>query len=312
MAPSMLRTCVEMVRFFLLRAVELDPVKDRMIFAIVLRYLARLTLPVLAAGVVSGLFSNIVQTGFLYTTKPLVPDFTKIIPRFGQYFGRIFSVEGLFNLFKAIVKMAIIGTVAYVLIKSDIEKLANLQKANLWLSVTTVGSLAAKMLIISAVLLLVLSIPDYMFQRSRFRRRNQMSRQELKEEHKQMEGDPMVKNRLRSRMRELLTKDMLRNVPNADVVVTNPTHYAIALEYHAERMEAPMVIAKGEDEIAMRIRRVADQHGVPRIENRFLARTLYATTEIGDLVPPAYLRVIADIYVKVMKINEERRRAKGA
>jgi flagellar biosynthetic protein FlhB len=151
-----------------------------------------------------------------------------------------------------------------------------------------------------------------MFQRWRFRERNRMSRQELKEERKMYEGDPLVKSRLRSRMRELLTRDMLRNVPNADVVITNPTHYAVALEYHAERMDAPTVIAKGEDEIAMRIRRVADQHGVPRVENRLLARTLYATTEIGDEVPRAYLEVIAKIYVKVKGLNEERLRAKGA
>jgi flagellar biosynthetic protein FlhB len=260
---------------------------------------------------VSGIFSNIAQTGFLYTTKPLVPDFSKIIPRFGQYFQRIFSVEGLFNLFKAIIKMAIIGTVAFVLIKSDIEKLANLQKANLWLSVSTIGSLAAKMLIFCAILLGILAIPDYMFQRSRFRRRNRMSRQELKEEHKQMEGDPLVKSRLRSRMRELLTRDMLLNVPNADVVITNPTHYAVALEYHFG-MNAPMVIAKGEDEIAMRIRRVADQHDVPRIENVLLARALYAATEIGDEVPQAYIEVIAKIYIAVKGLDEKQRRAEGA
>jgi flagellar biosynthetic protein FlhB len=312
-APSMLRTCVEMVRFFLLRAVELDPITDRIVAAVFFRYLVRLTAPVLITAVTAALFSNLVQTGFIFTTKPLVPDFNKVLPRIGQFFRRtLFSVDGVFNFFKSIVKMAIIGVVAWLLIRSDIEKLINLQKASLWLGVVTVASLAAKMLIISALLLLMLAIPDYMFQRWRFRERNKMSREELKEEHKMYEGDPAIRARIRRRFREILNRNLAAAVPRADVVITNPTHFAVALEYNVDNMPAPMVVAKGADEVAARIRSIARRHEVPLVENKSLARALYAQTEVGDFIPVMFYQAVIDVLVYVYRLNDERRRAPGA
>jgi flagellar biosynthetic protein FlhB len=304
LAPSMLRTCVEMVRFFFLRVNELDPVKDRMVAGVFFSYFIRLVLPIVLVAMAAALFSNLVQTGFLFTTKPLVPDFSRILPRFGQYFRRtLFSVDGLFNFFKSIVKMAIIGFVAYFLIRGDIEKLINLQTASLWLGITTVAGLAARMLIISALLLLVLSIPDYMFQRWRYRESLKMSRQEVKEERRMYEADPQVQSRIRSRMRQLLSRNIYVQVPSADVVVTNPTHFSVCLEYHSENMNAPMVTAKGEDEIALRIRQVAKQWDVPVVEDVFLARTLYANIDVGETVPEVYLALVAQLYKKVMEID---------
>jgi flagellar biosynthetic protein FlhB len=239
-----------MVRFFILRAVELDPTKDRFVAGVFFTYFIKLVAPVLSVAVVSALFSNLVQTGLLFTTKPLVPDFTRILPRFGQYFQRtLFSMEGLFNFFKSIAKMAIIGSVAWLLITSNIEKLANLQKADIWLSVGIIAGLAAKMLIISALLLLALSIPDVMFQRWRYRESLKMTKEEVKEERKMYEGDPHVRSRLRSRMREIMNQNMAVNVPKADVVITNPTHFAVALEYNAGSNPAPQVTAKGADKL---------------------------------------------------------------
>jgi flagellar biosynthetic protein FlhB len=309
LAPYTLRTCVEMLRFFLLRATELDPVRDGMVAGLFFLYLVRLALPLALVAMAAGIFSNLIQTGFIFTTKPLVPDFSRIIPRFGQYFQRtLFSVEGLFNFFKSVVKMAIIGMVAFFLIRGDIEKLTNLQTAGLWLGISTVASLAARMLIISAFLLLLLSIPDYMFQRWRYMESLKMSREEVKEERKMYEQDPYVRARVRARMRELMSQNMAVNVPKADVIITNPTHYAVALEYQAF-MPSPRVSAKGEDEVALRIRRIARENGVPIVENRLLARTLYAEVELGDFVPEAYFKMVADILGRVTRINEERRRA---
>ncbi|MDR1636400.1 MAG: flagellar biosynthesis protein FlhB [Treponema sp.] len=310
LAPYMLRTCVEMLRFFLLRATELDPLRDRMVVGLFFLYLARLALPLALTAMAAGIFANLIQTGFIFTTKPLVPDFTRIIPRFGQYFQRtLFSVEGLFNFFKSVVKMGIIGMTAFFLIRGDIEKLANLQTAGLWLGLSTVSSLAAKMLIISALLLLLLSIPDYMFQRWRYMESLKMSREEVKEERKMYEGDPYARSRIRARMRELMTQNMAVNVPKADVVITNPTHYAVALEYQLGSMPAPRVSAKGEDEVALRIRRIARDNGVPIVENKPLARALYGEAELGETIPAAYWQIVAAILSRVMGINEERRRA---
>jgi flagellar biosynthetic protein FlhB len=310
LAPFMVRTCTEMIRFFFLRVTMLDPVKDRMILGTVLRYFVRLVWPIITIAVVAALFSNIVQVGLLFTTGPLVPKLSRIVPQFGKFFGRAFSAEGLFNFFKSLLKMAIIGVTSYVIIRSNINKLANLQTANLWTGVSTVASLAAQMLIIAALLLMVLAIPDYMFQRWQYRESLKMSKEEVKEERKMYEGDPQVKARLRARMREILRANMAINVPKADVVITNPTHFAIALEYHRDSMAAPLVTAKGEDEMALRIRRIAADNGVPIIENKPLARALYAEADIGDTVPEKYWEIVAVVLSKVVKINEERRRAK--
>jgi flagellar biosynthetic protein FlhB len=313
LAPSMLRTCAEMLRFFFLRITELDPVNDRVVAGVFFRYFARLVLPILGVALFAALFSNIVQTGFLFTTKPLTPDFTRVLPRVGQFFTRtMFSVDGLFNFFKSIVKMAIIGSVAYFLIRSDLGKLQNLQKAGLWLGLTAVASLAIRMLIISALLMLIIAIPDYLFQRWRFRERNRMSRQEIKEEMKMYEADPQIQSRIRRRFQDLLRQNIAASVPKADVVVTNPTHLAVALEYQEGNRELPMVSAKGADELAARIRQIAADNGVPLVENKPLARTLYETAEVGDYIPESCWNAVAAVLSKVWHINEERRRARSA
>ena len=309
LAPSMLRTCMEMFRFFFLRATELDPTQDAIIVGAFFHYLVRLALPILIVALFAALFSNIVQVGIMFTTKPIVPDFSKVLPRFGQFFKRIFSIDGLFNFVKSIVKMLIIGGVAFTLIRMDINKLTNLQKAGLWLGLTTVASLAIRILIICAVLLLILSIPDLLFTRWRFRERNKMSRQEMKEEMKMYEGDPQIRNRIRSRFRDLLKQNIAAAVPRADVVITNPTHFAVALEYQRDTMPGPMVTAKGADEAAARIRRLARDNGVPMVENKPVAQALYREVEVGDFVPESYYSVVATIFRKVMDINELRRKA---
>jgi flagellar biosynthetic protein FlhB len=311
LAPSMLKTFVEMLRFFLTRVTELDPAKDRIIAEAVFQYLARLATPIVVVSMAAAIFANVVQTGLLFTTKPLAPNFSKIVPRFGQYFQRtLFSVDGLFNFFKSILKLAIIGVVAFMLIRSRFNELRNLQTINFWTGVTLVASLAIRMLIIAALLLLVLSIPDVMFQRWRHKESLKMSKQEVKEERKMYEGDPQIQGRIRQRMRELMNRNMIANVPKADVIITNPTHFAVALEYNRETMPAPRVTAKGADEMAFRIRRIATESGVPIVENRPLARTLYAETEVGDTVPVAYWQIVATVLSKVMHLNDERRRVR--
>jgi flagellar biosynthetic protein FlhB len=308
LAPGMLRTCTEMLRFFFTRINELDPVDDRVVAGIFLTYFARLVLPILVVAVAAALFSNMVQTGILFTTKPLTPDFSRVLPRFGRYFQRtLFSIEGVVNFFKSIAKMAIIGLVAFFVIRSRILELANLQKVDLWTSVSLIASLAARMLIISALLMLLISIPDYLFQRWQFRESLKMTREQAKEELTQDEGDPQVRSRIRARYRELLTRDMLAKVPEADVVITNPTHYSVALQYNRDQMEAPVVVAKGEDDVAMRIREIAKEHGVPVVPHPPLTRVLYNETEVGDIVPVKYWNVVIIFLGKFFSMDKNRR-----
>jgi flagellar biosynthetic protein FlhB len=309
LAPYLLRNCMEMVRFYFSRAVELDPGRDGIIFGVFLSYFARLVMPLLGIALAAALLSNIVQVGFMFTTKPLAFKFERVIPNFGAYFQKtLFSTNSLFNFFKSIVKMAIVGGIAFFLIRSEIEKLANLQSVELYLSVTTVASLAIRLLIFTALLLLLLSIPDYMFQRAQFRESLKMSRQEVIEERKQDEGDPRIKQRLRRRMQELLAVKIREELPKADVVITNPTHFAVALQYNRS-LEGPRVLVKGEDDLALRIKRLAAELNVPVVENKPLARALYAEVEIGDYVPVKYWAVIAEILKRVKTMDEYRRLA---
>jgi len=308
LAPSMLRTCVEMVRFFFLRAVELDPTKDAVILAVLLRYFVKLVWPILTVAVLAAIFSNVAQIGFLFTTKTIVPNFSKVLPKIGQYFRRIFSVDGIYNFIKSIAKMAIIGFVAFILIYSEKDKLLNLQKTDVWIGLTTVSTIAIKMLLISAILLIVMSIPDYMFQRWRFRERNRMTRYEIKEEMKMYEADPHVQSRIRSRFRELLRQNIGVSVPKADVVVTNPTHLAVAIQYDQRSMAGPMVVAMGADEMSARIRQIAQENDVPLVENKPLAWALYRETDVGEIIPTAYWNTVAVILSKVWYLNEDRRR----
>jgi flagellar biosynthetic protein FlhB len=200
LAPGMLNTCAEMLRFFFTRAYEINTLTDRVVFGVFINYFVRLVLPILVVAMVAGIISNMVQVGFKFTTKPLVPDFSKVLPHLGKHLKKtLFSPEGIFNLVKSILKMIIIGIIAYVVISSEIQELANLQKADLWRGITLIASLAARILIIAAFFLLVLSIPDYVIQRWQFRQSLKMTREQFKEEQKQEEGDPMVRARLRSR-----------------------------------------------------------------------------------------------------------------
>ncbi|MBL8965847.1 MAG: flagellar biosynthesis protein FlhB [Spirochaetaceae bacterium] len=305
LAPSMGKTIREMLLFYFTKVSNPDVVGGGgPLAAAFFSYFARLTLPLAAVAVVAAVASNLVQTGFLFTLKPITPDFSKIVPRFGQYFKRtLFSAEGLFNFAKTILKVIIIGVVAFLTVRNEIDRLMALYLAPFWASVELIASLAIRLVIEVAVILLALSIPDYLFQRRQYMESLKMTKEETKEERKMQEGDPLVKSRMRERMRELLTRNMAANVPKADVVIANPTHYAIALEWERERMAAPTVTAKGADEVALRIRRIAEEAGVPVVENRPLARALYAEVEIGDSIPEKYYQAIAAVLASVYAAN---------
>jgi len=308
LAPSMLRTCVEMVGVYFSRVTEMDPTKDGLIAAVFLRYFIVLVAPILAVAVVSAVLSNLLQLGgWLFTVKPITPNFSKAAPKFGKYFKRIFSSEGLFNLGKSLAKIVIIGIVAFLFISSDIEILLNLQKSDVYTGLTLVASIAIKMLLVTAVLLLVIGIGDYFFQRWRFRERHKMTRYEIKEEQKMHEADPQIQARIRSRFRELLRQNIAVTVPQADVVITNPTHLAVALRFDQESMPGPMVTALGADSAAARIREIAKEYDVPLVENKPLAWALYENTDVGDIVPEKYWSTVVVILGKVWHLSQQRR-----
>jgi flagellar biosynthesis protein FlhB len=305
-APWMLKTFTEMLRFYLTRSTTTE-LTDPVLVTAFFRYFVKLALPVTLTAMVAGVASNILQNGgFIFSMKPITPQFSKVVPNFGKFFSRIFSAEGLFNLAKSLVKVAVVAAVAYVSIRNQIPKLVTMLDAGLWSAVSFIASMTARLLLTASFLFLVISIPDYIFQRRQFMESLKMSKQEVKEEYKQMEGDPLVKSRLRQRMQELLSQNMAVNVPKADVIITNPTHFAVAIQWDRATMRAPMVTAKGADQLAFRIREIAKENRVPLVENRPLARALYAEVDIGDMIPDEYYQALAIILAKVYALDSRK------
>lgn len=301
-----LKNALDMLRFFLGHSTEIDISRDMGVQTAFLNYFLRLVLPVMLVAFIAALVGNIFQVGFLFSVKPITPDFSKILPRFGRFFKRaLFSGEAAFNLGKSIFKVVLIGLISFFNIRSQLPRLVNLIDSPFLLSFSFIAKIAFTIMVEAALALLLLSIPDYYFQRKQHLESLKMSRQEIKEERKMYEGDPLVKSRLRERMREMLQRTMLKTVPQADVVITNPTHFAIAIKYESLVMEAPTVLAKGQDRNAQRIREIALENDVPLVENKPLARALYQEVEVGDAIPAQYYEVIAVILSEVYRLNDK-------
>jgi len=303
---TMLKALSEMLTFFLKGATEIDVTSDLRLGGLFMRWLVPLTVPVLAASVVAAIAANVFQVGFLFSTKPITPDINRIIPRFGRFFQRAFlSGEAFFSLAKSIFKVAVIAFIVFLNVRPEVPRISRLATAPFMMGFSFFTSMTFRIVVEVAIVLLVLSVPDYLFQRWQHLESLKMSRQEIKEERKQYEGDPLIRSRLRERMREIMNRNMLREVPRADVVITNPTHYAVALDWERESMPAPTVVAKGVDAMAARIREVAIEAGVPLVENRPLARALYAEVEIGEVIPEKYYEVMARILAEVYRLDQK-------
>ena len=263
-------------------------------------------LPVGLISAVSSVAANIIQTrGFIFSLKPIEPKFSKIVPKFGEYLKKtVFSLKGLFNVAKSFLKVGIIIFVAYLYIRKDLFVLIDIiDNGDVSGALGQVARMAAQILITVAVLFLVLSIPDYFVQRHDFMEEMKMTKQEVKEEYKEMEGDPEVKSKLQQMQRQLLSQNIRQAVSESDVVIANPTHFAVALKYDNAIADSPVVNAKGEDSTALLIRRIAEENDVPVVENRPMARELYTNVEVGAIIPEIYYNTIAVIYAHLEKFK---------
>jgi len=300
----MLSNIMDMVRYYLSSLADADSVSGGMLMRAFLYYFVRISLPIGMVAFTAAVFGNVVQFGFLFTTKPITPDFNRIAPRFGKWVQRSFmSTEALYNLSRSIGKVLVIGTVSYIVIRTRFDRLASLIWAPHLVAFEYIARTVFLLLISAAVVLLVMSLFDFLFQRHQHREQLKMTKQEVKEERKQFEGDPMIRNRLRRRMQEMMSRNMAEHVRTADVVITNPTHFAIALQYDAATMGAPTVVAKGQDETAFRIRRIAEEAEVPVIENKPLARALYSDVEVGDQIPEKFYEAMVIVLREVYRIT---------
>ncbi len=264
-------------------------------------------LPVLVVAFGSGLFANCIQVGFLFTGYPLSPRLDRINPVAG--FQRLFSRRALLELLKALAKLGVVGYLTYGLVRKHLDLFPRLLDMSVAESVRCLAVLTSDLVLRIGVLLLFLAVLDYAFQYWEHERALRMTRQELKEELRQYEGDPHVRARLRRRQRQRALSRMIQQVPKADVVITNPVHYAVALKYEPEKMAAPVVVAKGADHLALRIKEVAARHGVSIYEDPPLAQALYWGVEVGQEIPRALYEAVARVLAFVYRLRAAGRRA---
>ncbi|MGB8364751.1 MAG: flagellar biosynthesis protein FlhB [Rhizomicrobium sp.] len=262
--------------------------------------------PVLGFLVLTALAGHLLQNRPVFAIERLMPDLSKISPLAG--FKRLFGMDGLTNLAKGIVKIVVVGSAVWITLwpmRGQFGVALDETPVQLAGDMTHI---LMRILIAALAVLAVIALLDYLFQYFRFLQRNRMSKQEVKEEFRQTEGDPAVKARIRKIRNEKARRRMMAAVPGATVVITNPTHFAVALKYEAGKMAAPICVAKGIDAVALRIRAVAEEHRVPVVENPPLARALYAAIEIDEAVPPEQYKAVAQVIGYVIKLTGTRRR----
>ncbi|MGM0827196.1 MAG: flagellar biosynthesis protein FlhB [Bacillota bacterium] len=269
----------------------------------IMKELALLLGPIMLVALIAGLFSNYIQVGVMFTTKPLEPKLEKIDPIKG--FKRIFSLRAIVELLKSILKISFVGAITFVILWMNIDQVLSLSFKSVGDSLAAMASLTVQMGIAASLALLFLSLFDFLYQKYDFEKNIRMSKQDLKDEHKNIEGDPLIKSKIKQRQREMAMRRMMQEVPEADVVITNPTHFAIVLKYDENKMDAPYVVAKGVDYLAQKIKYIANENDVVMVENRPLARSLYDSAEIGDAVPEEFFKAVAEILAYVYRIKNQ-------
>ena len=250
-------------------------------------------LPVFGVGLVAGFVIEVAQVKWKPTAKPLKPKGSRLNPIKG--FQRIFSKEKLVELLKSVIKLALIGYVVYSSLTDQISQLFLLYDMQLVDAVQLFGGMAIDLGLKISAFYAVIGAADFLYQKWKFKEDMKMTKQEVKDEWKNAEGDPEVKGRQKSRMREASRRRMMASIPQADVVITNPTHFAVALKYDPDTFDAPYVLAKGEDFLAMKIKEEARNHFIEIVENKPLARMLYYNVDIGAQIPPDLYQAVAEI-----------------
>jgi flagellar biosynthesis protein FlhB len=261
--------------------------------------IAMILLPVLFVALACSVLSNLLQGGLVFSSESLGFHFEKLNPKNGL--GRIFSKNGIVEVFKNLLLLTAVSIISYQAIARNIAIyprliLMDVRKLFYW-----TATISYEVFIRVAVLLVIIAIFDYCFQKYRFTEQLKMTKQEIKEEFKETEGDPTTKGRIRRIQREMARKRMMTDVPTADVIITNPTHYAVALSYKMDTMEAPKVVAKGVGFLALKIKELAQVHEIPLVENKPLAQTLYKSVEIGAYIPSNLYKAVAEILAYVFK-----------
>lgn len=261
----------------------------------------KLSMPLLFVSLAVGVISSYMQVGFLFTTKTLAVKLDKINPISG--FKKMFSMKSIVELVKGLLKIAILMYITASYLIKEYNNILNVFDMELGQIVAYLWSVVLDITIRSAIILLVLAVLDYLYKKWEFEKELKMSKQEIKEEYKQTEGDPQIKSKIKEKQRQIAMRRMMQDVPTADVIITNPTHFAVALAYNDEGDAAPKVIAKGQDLIAQNIKRIASENEIPLYENKPLARKLFYTVEIGEFIPPDLYHAVAEVLAYIYNLK---------
>ncbi|MBX2835068.1 MAG: flagellar biosynthesis protein FlhB [Micavibrio sp.] len=249
--------------------------------------------------IIAAIAAPFLQVGPLYAPESIKPDWSKISPKKG--FGRLFSMRSLMEFAKGLLKLGVIGTVGTLVLMPYFDNIDHIVGLPMIALLAEIQTLVIRLMIAVLVVLMIIAVIDLVYQRAEHMKKMRMSRKEIRDEYKQTEGDPMVRAKLRQLRSEKARQRMMQSVPSADVVITNPTHFSIALKYDPETMDAPKCVAKGVDETALRIRELATEHGIILFENRPLARTLYEVVEVDETIPPDHFKAVAEVISYVFK-----------
>ena len=255
--------------------------------------------PILGVALVTGVTSNLIQVGFLFTSEPIKPKLEKISPIKG--FKRLFSMRTLFELAKSLLKVALLGYVAYNEYKKITVEFPMYVEQEPYLAFLNIMNTAFTIALKMCLVMVFVALADYLYQWWKYEKDLRMTKQEVKDEYKLMEGDPQIKGKIRQKQRQMSAMRMMSRVPEADVVITNPTHYAVALKYDEAVSKAPVLTAKGQDYLARKIKEVALENNISIVENAPLARSLYSTCEVDDEIPEELYQAVADILVFVYR-----------
>lgn len=273
-----------------------------LLLTILVRF-AVLLWPFMLLAFLVGIAATALQIGWLFTLKPLQPKISKMNPIKGA--GKMVSKKALMEVLKSLMKLAVVVIIVATTVRNNLESLLLLPQASLGSTLELYIYLAGMVMLKCSLLLIIVAVIDYLYQRYEMEEQMKMTKKELKDEHKETEGDPQLKQKMKSIQKEMANKRMMQEVPESDVVITNPTHVAVALAYRRDEMDAPQVVAKGEDQLAQRIRSLARENEVPVLENPPLARALNKV-EVGDAIPQDMYKAVAEILAYVYNLKGQR------
>ncbi len=263
--------------------------------------LAILMLPLFLVALITGFFATVAQIGWLFTSKPLMPDLSKLDPIKGM--GRFISKRSLVEIIKSLLKVTLVAWISFRTVQGEFDDALVLMEMPLQQFLHFLGRTATLIMMKVSGIMIFLAILDYGFVRYEMEEKMKMTKQEQKEEHKDTEGDPHIKSKIRAIQQEMARSRMMAAVPEADVVITNPTRVAVALRYDNNSMNAPVVLAKGQEFVAAKIREIAREHDIPLIENPPLARLLHSKVEPGQTIPEELFRAVAEILAYVYSLK---------